>query len=464
MSEKAKAAPAKGTPLWNISKRFSFAAEKIIPDSFVFCVILMLVVFILSLFCGKGPLELLIAWWNGLSSQFTLAFQMGLMVIVCATCARSPQVARMLSGLARLVNSKTAALILLMVFGYVTSMLNWAFCTIVTPILAMHLAKRIKGLHFPMMVAGGYSCMILGQCLGPSATLYSNLATEGSSYAQIVGQTMSVAETCYNPMNIILWVVLAVVFILLVLFTRPGSDELVELGDIATEADVEPESYKSNTKPTNAAEHMNAFKPFMWVTGAFIFIYIIYSVATKGLLGALNMNLVIFMFVGINCFLFPEPHQWIEAHKNSMHLATDVMLQFPFYGAIMGMMYVENGLGAVLINGMVSVANAQTLPIFSFLSACVVNLFVPSQGGQFTVQGPLIVAAASQIEGSSLVNCLNAFVYGDECTNLLQPLYVIPALSVVGMKLKDVWGFMAFICVFWVVIVCAGLYFIPMFV
>ncbi|MCQ4808333.1 TIGR00366 family protein, partial [Intestinimonas massiliensis] len=73
--------------------------------------------------------------------------------------------------------------------------------------------------------------------------------------------------------------------------------------------------------------------------GAFIFFYIVYSVATKGLLGALNMNLVIFLFVGINCFLFPEPHQWIEAHKNSMHLATDVMLQFPFYGAIMGMMY-----------------------------------------------------------------------------------------------------------------------------
>ena len=244
----------------------------------------------------------------------------------------------------------------------------------------------------------------------------------------------------------------------------PGPDELVELGDIATEADVEPASYKITEKPSTAAEHMNTFMPFMWVTGAFIFIYIAYSVFTKGLLGALNMNLVIFMFVGINCFLFPQPRQWIEAHKNSMHLATDVMLQFPFYGAIMGMMYVENGLGAVLVNGMVSIANAQTLPIFSFLSACVVNLFVPSQGSQFTVQGPLIVEAARQIDGANLVNCLNAFVYGDECTNLLQPLYVIPALSVVGMKLKDVWGFMAFICMFWLVIVCLGLYFIPMFV
>ena len=234
MSSKSEV-KSQGTLLWRVSKKFNFAAEKIIPESFVFCVILMLVVFVLSLFCGKTPLELLIAWWDGLSSQFTLAFQMGLMVIVCATCARSPQVAKLLSALAKMVNSRTAALVVLMLFGYVTSMLNWAFCTIVTPILAMHLAKRIKGLHFPMMVAGGYSCMILGQCLGPSATLYSNLATEGSSYAQIVGQTMSVADTCYNPMNIILFSILAVVFILLVLFTRPGPDELVELGDIATE-------------------------------------------------------------------------------------------------------------------------------------------------------------------------------------------------------------------------------------
>ncbi len=462
MNENAKV--DRGTALWRMSKKFNFAAEKIIPESFVFCVILMILVFVLSLLIGKGPIELLDAWWNGLSSQFTLAFQMGLMVIVCATCARSPQAAKLLSWISSKVSNRTAALIVLMCFGYVTSMLNWAFCTIVTPILAMHLAKKIKGLHFPMMVAGGYACMILGQCLGPSATLYSTLATEGSTYAEIVGQSMSVAETCYNPMNIILWVILAVVFVLLVLFTRPGKDELVELGDIATQADAVPESYKITEKAVTFAEKMNTARPIMWIVAAFIFVNMIYSFATKGFLGSLNMNFVIFMFVGINCLLFPQPKAWINAHADSMHLATDVMLQFPFYGAIMGMMYIEGGLGGVLVNAMVSVANAQTLPIFSFLSACIVNLFIPSQGGQFTVQGPLIVGAAKQIEGANLVNCLNAFVYGDECTNLLQPLYVIPALSVVGMKLKDVWGFMAFICVFWVVIVCLGLYFIPMFI
>ena len=100
------------------------------------------------------------------------------MVCRVPTCARSPQVNRLLNKMSSMVHSRTTALVLMMIFGYVTSMMNYAFCTIVTPILAMQLAKHVRGLHFPMMVAGGYTCMILGQCLGPSATLYSNLATE----------------------------------------------------------------------------------------------------------------------------------------------------------------------------------------------------------------------------------------------------------------------------------------------
>ncbi len=71
---------------------------------------------------------------------------------------------------------------------------------------------------------------------------------------------------------------------------------------------------------------------------------------------------------------------------------------------------------------------------------------------------------AAQQLNANVTYVINAFVYGDEATNLLQPLYVIPALSVVGMKLKDVWGFMAFIWVFWTIITCFGLYFIPMLV
>ena len=460
MSQRPQTKRLKGTPLWNISKKFNFAAEKIIPDSFVFCVILMIVVFVLSLIIGKGPVELLQAWWGGLSSQFTLAFQMGIMVCVCATCARSPQVTRLLNAMADHVHNRYAAILLMMIFGYVTSMINYAFCTIVTPILSMQLAKRVKGLHFPMMVAGGYTCMILGQCLGPSATLYSNLATEGSSYAEIVGHTMTVLETCYNTPNVILFTVLAIAFILIVLFTQPGEDELIKLRDVATQADVVPNDYKITEKASTFAQKMNTCKPIMGIVGVFIFANIIYDFATKGFFGALNMNLVIFLFVGINCFLFPQPSAWITAHADSMHLATDIIMQFPFYGGIMGIME-YSGFGLILVEGIIGFATAHTLPVFTFIATMCLNMFIPSQGGMWVVEGRILIDAAQRL-GADIPLVINGFVYGDEVTNLLQPLYLIAPLAVVKMKLKDVWGFTAFICVFWVVITCLGLYFIPL--
>jgi short-chain fatty acids transporter len=138
------------------------------------------------------------------------------------------------------------------------------------------------------------------------------------------------------------------------------------------------------------------------------------------------------------------------------------MIQFPFYGGIAQMMS-DSGFGQVIISGIVSVASARSIPIWSFLSACIVNMFIPSQGGQWIVQGPLLVDATEQL-GGNVATVINGFVYGDETTNLLQPLYLIPALAVVNMKLKEVWGYCAYLCVFWVILISLGLYFVPLFV
>ena len=120
----------------------------------------------------------------------------------------------------------------------------------------------------------------------------------------------------------------------------------------------------------------------------------------------------------------------------------------------------DSGLAQVIVAGIVSIATAATLPVWSFISASVVNLFIPSQGGQFIVQGPLLIEAAEQL-GANKIDVINAFVYGDECTNLLQPLYLTPMLAVVNMKLKDGWGMCAFICMFWVIVVVLGYLIVP---
>jgi short-chain fatty acids transporter len=195
-------------------------------------------------------------------------------------------------------------------------------------------------------------------------------------------------------------------------------------------------------------------------------------VATKGhvlegKIGVLSQDITIyngvntiFFFMILNCFLYNSPSKFLSAYRNTKRSATDVMIQFPFYGGIMGMM-TASGLGKAISDLLVQIGTKDSFYTLSFLSAGLLNMFVPSQGGQWIVQGPILVEAAQQL-GANIPWVINAFVAGDECTNLLQPLYLIPALAIVGMKLKDAWGVCAFVCAFWLLTACVSFYILPM--
>ena len=343
-----------------------------------------------------------------------------------------------------------------MLFGYVSSFVNWAFCTVVTPILAMQLSKQIKGLHFPMMIAAGYSTMILGQCLGPSASVFALVATEGHFLQDKIG-ILTQDQTVYNGVNVTLFTIIAIFTVILSILTVPPQDEVVEFKK-EFDDDVEEEIELENT----IADKLNGSKIIMYLIGIAGAIVIILTFVEKGILGSLSVNFIIFLFMTINCFLYNSPRKFVDAYKENMVLTTEVVIQFPFYGGLMGMI-TNSGFGAVIVQAIVNVATTTSMPVWAYISASLTNLFIPSQGGQWIVQGPLLVEAAQQLN-ANIIHIIDAFVYGDEATNLLQPLYVIPALSVVGMKLKDVWGFMAFIWVFWLILTTLGFYFIPMIV
>lgn len=446
----------KGTFLWRLSKKFQFAADKIIPDSFVFCLILTFIAFVLGIiFTGTSPLKMVMCWYDGLWTQMTFAFQMAFMVVTCAVAAKSKQVKKLLKIIAGIPKTPTGAMILLMLFGYVSSFVNWAFCTVVTPILAMQLSKQIKGLHFPMMIAAGYSTMILGQCLGPSASVFALVATEGHFLQDKIG-ILTQDQTVYNAVNVTLFIIIAIFTIILSIMTVPPQNEVVEFKTELEEIEEEEEKLEDTI-----ADKLNGSKIIMYLIGVAGIIVIVSTFIEKGILGSLSVNFIIFLFMTINCFLYNSPRKFVEAYKENMVLTTEVVIQFPFYGGLMGMI-TNSGFGSVIVGAIVTVATTSTMPVWAYISASLTNLFIPSQGGQWIVQGPLLVEAAQQLN-ANIIHIIDAFVYGDEATNLLQPLYVIPALSVVGMKLKDVWGFMAFIWVFWLVLTTLGFYFIPMF-
>ena len=449
----------KGTFLWRFSQKFQFAADKIIPESMVFCLILTFIVFIAALiFTGTGPVKLAMQWYDGMWTQLAFSMQMSLMVIVCAATAKSKYVTRAVNKLATYLRSPAVAMCVLMVWGYIASFINWAFCTMSCTVLAVALCKRIKGIHFPMMIVAGYCTSCLGQTLSPTCAVYGLLATEGNYMQEYFGRTLSQAETVYNPVNIAMFLTLAILTMVLAVVTRPPVSAGITFA--AQNAVLDEEAEWLKTDRSTPAGKMNGSRIIMFLIGIIGLIAIVYQFATKGFLGALTLNFIITIFLTANCFLYSTPSAFIGAHKDCMKLGTEVMFQFPFYGGIAGIMS-SSGLAAIVVSALVKISTAQTLPVVAYLSSAVVNLFIPSQGGQFIIQGPLLMDAAQKL-GADMVTVVNGFVYGDQVTNLIQPLYIIAALATTGSKLKDVWGFMAFMCVFWLVFTIAGLLLFPM--
>ncbi|HNK58803.1 MAG TPA: TIGR00366 family protein, partial [Leptospiraceae bacterium] len=72
--------------------------------------------------------------------------------------------------------------------------------------------------------------------------------------------------------------------------------------------------------------------------------------------------------------------------------------------------------------------------------AGLINLFIPSGGGQWAVQGPIVLNAAKEL-GISYSKVAMAVAWGDAWTNLIQPFWALPALAVAGLSIRDIMGF-----------------------
>jgi short-chain fatty acids transporter len=134
-----------------------------------------------------------------------------------------------------------------------------------------------------------------------------------------------------------------------------------------------------------------------------------------------------------------SPIGYVKAINEAIKVAGGVALLFPFYAGIMGMMR-TSGLAAIMSEWFVSFSTAETFPLFTFWSAGLVNLFVPSGGGQWAVQGPIMMPAAAEL-GADPSKVIMALAWGDSWTNQIQPFWALPILAISGLDVKDIMGY-----------------------
>ncbi len=426
----------------SLSKPFVKLVERFYPDAFIFVIVLSVLTFVLALVSTDATaIETLEAWGNGLPKLFTFTAQITIIMIAAHALAHTDPVENILSKIGSYPNSTVQAYALVTFISGVASLFAWSFGLIVGGIVSKFVAigcakKRIR-IHYPLLVASAYSGYVIWH-MGYSSSAALFVSSEGHSLVEKIG-VIPVTETIFTSFNMFL--ALFTLFVITVVnpLMRPTNDsEIKEIdSNIFRFGDKNNNSDNLNQKDITFAQAIENNRLFSFFVGFCLLFFILYIFYKKGF--SLDLNLVSWTFLGLGLILSNSPIHYVKLVNNAAITVGPIILQYPFYAGIMGMM-ADTGLINVVAANISQVASSETLGFYSFLSGGLVNMFIPSGGGQWAVQGPVMIEAAKNLDVEPYVVVLGV-AYGDQWTNMIQPFWTIPLLAIAGLHMRQIMGY-----------------------
>jgi len=443
----------------NLASRFEKLFKSVLPTPFTIAVLLTFFTFILALFITEPiaeeshVLQLLSFWEQGVwhSPLLVFALQMMLMLVLGHTLALSKPISNLISKGTRYCKNTANAAAIITFFTLLVSFFNWGLGLIFGAIFARKVGEHAstKGirLNYPLIGAAGYSGLLVWHG-GISGSAPIKIAEEGHFLANKIG-VISQAETVFSTMNISISIVLLIALPFLMYYLgKKNSGIILQL----------KLEERKNEVEISGAEKLDHSRVLAWLFGGVVLFYAFYKAFILPdiiSLKVINPNYINLVLLGLAIVMHKSFFSFLKAIDNAISGASGILIQFPLYFGIMGIMN-HSGMVQIMSEFFVSISNETTFPIFTFISAGIVNVFVPSGGGQWAVQGPIIVEAATQL-GVSIPKSVMALAYGDQLTNMLQPFWALPLLGITGLKAKEILPYTLILLIVGIIIFITGL-------
>ena len=423
-----------------IAKRRSFTSvsvdifERLMPDAFVLAIALTaLVAVAAAIFAPEGtPTTILTGWYAGMFNILGFAFQMILILVSGHALAYSPPVQRGLKRLVLRITTPNQAVVVTFLVAAAASWINWGFGLVIGAVLAREVAKQIR-VDFAWLVAAAYSGFVIYDS-GPSGSIPLSQASPGNALnivEKVTGHILPYSQSIFTTLNIVPTLLVLLVMPFVLILVRPRADEMqMFVPPSETPAPQRPASLSFARRVENSP-----------VASLFLVAVGLGYVAVAFRSGRLivDANMVIFLFLIAGLALHGSPLNFAEAVKNAAKQTGSMILQYPIYGGIMGIM-TATGLAAQISSSIAASASAYSLPILSFPSSIFISLVIPSGGGHWAVQGPFTIPAAVALNASVSATTM-AVAMGEEVANMLQPFWALPVVAIAGIGIQRVLGF-----------------------
>jgi short-chain fatty acids transporter len=452
-----------------VALRFTAWAEHWVPDAFVFALIATVFVFVAGLAVARDtPVALVDSWGKGFWELVPFAMQMALIIITGYVLASSRPVAMAIARLARAPRTARGATVMVAAFSMLTAWVNWGFSLIFGALLARETARYRPEADYRALAASSFLGLgsVWAQGLSGSAAL--QMATPGALPPKIrdIVAAGGVVPSGIVPLRatIFTWqslvsvaVEVALVSLVVWAYTPPperartatalgislpplvvdesGADSTADPN--ASETSRQTGSQTSPTSPGERLEHAPFFNVSIFALGSAYLA--LYFARASDRIGAINVNTINFVFLMLGILLHWTPARLMRAVREATPATWGVVLQFPFYAGIAGMIaYTE--LNAKIAHAFVQLSSRVTFPPLIAAYSAVLGVFVPSGGSKWVIEAPYVVRAAHDLH-VHLGWTVAVYDLGEALANLVQPFWMLPTLAILGLRARDVMGF-----------------------
>ena len=423
--------------------------KKLIPAPFTLAVLLTFLTMLLAFFfTGSSRLEnanhILTSWQAGMWDPALLVFavQMMLILVLGHVLVLSKPMAILTAKLTSIVHSNTSAVIIVSVSTMIVAFFNWGLGLIFGAIMARKVAeaaqKRGFKINYPLRGAAGYvGLMVWHGGMSGSAPLKAaesgHLASlfQGAHNTDLVSflpSFISTEETIFASWNLLLFGILILIVPSVLYFVSKATP----LATVRL-----PEERKTvSTTLTKGADRLDHSRWLNLLFAGLLLTAFVLSYWQNITEMNLTPNMLNFLMLGLCILLHGSFASFLAALEEAIVGATAILIQFPLYFGIMGIMR-ETGMVNEIALFFSSIASDLSLPVYTFFSAGLVNIFVPSGGGQWAIQGPIVLESALKLD-VPLNKAIMAFAYGDQITNMLQPFWALPLLAITKLKAREI--------------------------
>lgn len=456
----------------NTAEKLHFAMEKVMPDSFIFAILLTLIVFVLAmLVMGATPTKVVGSWYKGFWAYLAFSMQMVVLLIFGYSLAITRPGRYVLDAVAGLPKTPALAVAWVCLICAVLGAINWGLGLVGGIFLVLGTARKVKGVHWPLLVASAYIGEMSTVTWSISITEPLLLNSPGWGWAADVVPTiekeigqkllpMPFTKTIWASASLVGLILTPLLATLICYLMHPAPERSRSIAPEELDRLESIMRFKvERPKEMHLADRLN-WSRILWVIMSLMALGAIVLYFREKSFVQLDLNMFNFIFIALAMIFHENLARFIESVKMATQSAFGIIMQFPFYAGIFGIM-AYTGLLKTVAGWFVSISTPFWYPLITMISSGVINMFIPSSGGIWMVQGPVMILAANKL-GVDFSRVVMAFTAGEVITNTIQPFWALPLLGATGTEMRNIMGYCLLATFLMFILVALVYLFLPM--